>query len=80
MWFLNTSSPIGYSRNPAGFGVVVAGAGTGGSVVDDRGRVGVRFKFSTRISATPPTIRIVTSGPAQRLSTLVPPAFPDPSA
>ena len=53
------------------------GAGTGsegpdgGEAIDDVARGVDGFKFSPTINATPPTIRIVTSGPVQRLSTVV---------
>src|SRR4051794_7010728 len=73
MWSRNTSSPIGYSRNEPGLPEGSDGAGEDGpsAVVagDGRSGVGPTFRFRPTISATPPTIRSATSGPAQLLST-----------
>src|SRR3954454_11600100 len=73
MWSRNTSSPIGYSRNEPSLPEGSDGAGEDGpsAVVAGDGRAGVEptFRFRPTISATPPTIRSATSGPAQLLST-----------
>src|SRR4051794_10731328 len=73
MWSRNTSSPIGYSRNEPGLPGGSDGTGEDGPpavvAVDGRAGVGPTFRFRPTISATPPTIRSATSGPAQLLST-----------
>src|SRR5258708_4367385 len=66
MWFLNASTPIGFSKAPAGsFGGGTLGPpaspADGGITLDGEG-----VRLTSKITATPIRIPAVISGPAQR--------------